>query len=81
MNKMLVPGLLMAAVLSVQASTVLGPWVPVFKGIDHAVGSNAPDGGGMPNEFPAVSFLRHEDESFSDRIFEMSPAPFLQCRG
>src|SRR5256714_10654042 len=49
MNKMLVPGLLMAAVLSVQASTVLGPWVPVFKGIDHAVGSNAPDGGGMPN--------------------------------
>jgi len=29
------------------ASTVLGPWVPIFKGVDHAVGTNTPGGGGF----------------------------------
>ncbi len=32
-----------------QAATVLGPWVPIFKGIDHAVGTNTPAGGGFPD--------------------------------
>jgi len=27
-----------------QAETVLGPWTPLFKGIDHAVGTNTPGG-------------------------------------
>lgn len=39
--------LLAAGILSARASTVLGPWVPVFKGIDHAVGTNTPGGGGF----------------------------------
>jgi hypothetical protein len=32
-----------------QAQTVLGPWVPMFDGIDHAVGTNIPSDGGMPD--------------------------------
>jgi hypothetical protein len=32
-----------------QAGTVLGSWVPIFKGIDHAVGTNTPAGGGWPD--------------------------------
>lgn len=35
--------------LGAQASTVLGPWTPLFKGIDHAVGTNTPGGGSFPN--------------------------------
>lgn len=31
------------------AQTVLGSWVPLFKGIDHAVGTNNPGNGGMPD--------------------------------
>ena len=38
---------LAAGVMSARASTVLGPWVPVFKGIDHAIGTNTPGGGGF----------------------------------
>ena len=30
-----------------EAGTVLGPWTPLFKGIDHAVGTNTPGGGGF----------------------------------
>ena len=30
------------------ASTWLGPWVPLFKGVDHAIGTNSPGGGGYP---------------------------------
>ena len=32
-----------------RAATVLGPWVPLFDGIDHAVGTNTSGGGGMPD--------------------------------
>src|SRR5215470_14541606 len=41
--------LVLAASAPVRAGTVIGPWVPIFKGIDHAVGTNTPSGGGMPN--------------------------------
>ena len=27
------------------ASTWLGPWVLLFKGVDHAIGTNSPGGG------------------------------------
>ena len=33
--------------LQSQAATVLQPWVPIFKGVDHAVGTNTPGGGGF----------------------------------
>ena len=32
--------LLFSSAILAPAATVLGPWVPVFKGIDHAVGTN-----------------------------------------
>jgi hypothetical protein len=38
------------------ATPVLGPWVPVFRGVDHATGTNTP-GDGMPN-LHVVHFLR-----------------------
>ena len=33
-----------ATLISAQAGLTLGPWTPIFKGIDHAVGTNVPDG-------------------------------------
>jgi hypothetical protein len=39
------------------ASTVFGPWVPLFKGIDHAMGTNTPSTGGFA-ELQVVNALR-----------------------
>ena len=49
--------LVIAAVSSVHATTNLGPWIPVFKGIDHAAGTNTPGNGGFP-ELEVVQALR-----------------------
>jgi hypothetical protein len=53
------------------AGTVLGPWVPLFKGIEHAVGTNTASGGGFPN-LQVVHFLR-VDLSDPDLHFFTSP--------
>ena len=45
------------AVSTAQAATVIGPWVPIFKGIDHAVGTNTPGGGGIA-ELQVVQAIR-----------------------
>ena len=42
-------GLLCFMAASSQAATVLGPWKPVFQGIEHAVGTNTPGGGALLN--------------------------------
>ena len=42
-------GLLLNGALPAAAGTVLGPWTPVFKGVDYAVGTNTASGGGMPD--------------------------------
>src|SRR5260221_4241593 len=34
----------LAAVLPVEATTVIGEWVPMFKGVDHSVSTNLPVG-------------------------------------
>ena len=39
------------------AGTVLGPWVPLFRGIEHAVGTNTAAGGGFP-ELEVIHCLR-----------------------
>jgi hypothetical protein len=40
--------LVMAGVIiPARAGTVLGPWYPLFEGVDHAVGTNTSGGGGM----------------------------------
>src|SRR5690349_11820199 len=41
----------------VSASTVFGPWTPLFKGIDHAMGTNTP-GPGSFAELQVVTALR-----------------------
>src|SRR6267378_1134161 len=48
MKRMFLFALVIAVVSSVHATTNLGPWIPVFKGIDHAVGTNTPGNGGFP---------------------------------
>jgi hypothetical protein len=53
----LVVGLMFASLLTSAADTVLGPWVPLFRGVDHAVGTNTPGGGGFA-ELQVVYFLR-----------------------
>jgi len=40
------------------AQTVLQAWVPRFKGIDHAVGTNNPSGGGSFSNLQVAYFLR-----------------------
>jgi exopolysaccharide biosynthesis protein len=55
---MLALALLLLAGASVQASTVLGPWVPLFDGIDHAVGTNTPGGGSTMPDLMVIYALR-----------------------
>ncbi|PYM15141.1 MAG: hypothetical protein DME18_04970, partial [Verrucomicrobia bacterium] len=49
MKNLLLIAVALAALGPAQASTTLGSWVPIFKGIDHAVGTNTPGGGGFPD--------------------------------
>ena len=45
------------AAVTASASTVVGPWTPIFKGIDHLVGTNTPGSGGFP-ELQVVHAVR-----------------------
>jgi Phosphodiester glycosidase/Purple acid Phosphatase, N-terminal domain len=49
--------LLLIAPSPAPAATELLPWVPLFQGVDHAVGTNTPGGGGFP-DLQVVYFLR-----------------------
>jgi hypothetical protein len=50
---------LFAAAFCAQASPVFGPWTPLFKGIDHAVGTNNPNiAGNFPTEWQVVHCVR-----------------------
>lgn len=48
----------LGASLSAHATLRLGSWVPLYQGVDHAMGTNAP-GGGFPN--PHVAYLVRVD--------------------
>ena len=50
--------LLLMAVSSVSAQTVLSPWTPLFKGIDRASGTNTPGPGAQFVELQVVRALR-----------------------
>src|SRR5262245_6132662 len=63
--------LLLVSLVFTQASTVLGPWVPMFKGVDHAVGTNTAAGGGYP-DLMVVHFMR-VDLTDPDIRFYASP--------
>ena len=47
--KLLAIALFLVISMNAQSSTVLGPWVPLFDGIDRASGTNTSGGGGMPD--------------------------------
>jgi len=51
------------------AQTVLQPWVPRFKGIDYAVGTNRPSGGGSFSNLQVVYFLRVDLTDPDIRLF------------
>jgi hypothetical protein len=38
----------LVAGFSARATTVIGPWVPAFKGVDYSVSTNIPSGGNLP---------------------------------
>ena len=44
MKKTMLAAGLMFTLACAQAEMVIGPWTPIFKGIEHAVGTNFPDG-------------------------------------
>src|SRR6267143_141398 len=56
----------------VHASTDLGPWIPIFKGVDHAVGTNTPGGGGFP-DLQVVNALRIDLSDPDVRLFSTPP--------
>ena len=43
MKRILQLALVFCSLVLSQASPIIGPWVPIFKGIDHAVGTNTPE--------------------------------------
>jgi hypothetical protein len=49
--------MLAAALSAARGSTELGTWNPVFKGVDHAVGTNTPAGGGF-KELQVIHVVR-----------------------
>src|ERR1041385_2469038 len=55
---------------STRAAVELGPWTPLFKGIEHAVGTNTP-GGTLPH-LQVVNALR-VDLTDPDISFETTP--------
>jgi Phosphodiester glycosidase/Purple acid Phosphatase, N-terminal domain len=40
---------LLMGVTQAQATTFIGSWTPLFKGVDHSVSTNIPSGGDFPN--------------------------------
>ena len=70
-----IKALLLLALLSAgaglaQASPAFGPWAPIFKGIDHAVGTNNPAlPGNFPNERQVVHCIRVDLTDPDIRLF------------
>ncbi len=58
----------------VAASTSLTPWVPVFKGIDHAIGSNVP-----PGNFQNLQVVQALRVDLTDPDIQLFPTP--RCPG
>src|SRR5215467_8267529 len=52
-----------------------GPWTPIFKGIDHAVGTNTPGIAGNFPELQVVHCIRVDLTDPDVRLFPTPPAP------
>jgi hypothetical protein len=58
------------SMVSLHAAPVLGPWVPLFKGIDHARGTNAPDASN-----PDLNVVNVARVDLSDPDIRLKPTP------
>ncbi|HTI68410.1 MAG TPA: phosphodiester glycosidase family protein [Candidatus Limnocylindria bacterium] len=65
-------GFFVQTVGALRAGTSLTPWVPVFKGIDHAVGTNVPGTGASFDNLMVMHVMR-VDTSDPDIRFMTSP--------
>jgi hypothetical protein len=66
--------LLFAVVVSAQASPVFGSWTPIFKGIDHAVGTNDPNIAGNFPRLQVVQCVRVDLTDPDVQLFTTPPA-------
>jgi hypothetical protein len=73
MKQLLIIPCLFAA-LTAQAVMSLGPWVPLFKGVDHAIGTNALPDATFPRR-QSVNFLRVDLQNPDVQLLHTPPAP------
>lgn len=73
MKQLLIIPCLFAA-LTAQAVMSLGPWVPLFKGVDHAIGTNALPDATFPRR-QSVNFLRVDLQDPDVQLLHTPPAP------
>ncbi len=59
---------------SATAGTVLGPWIPIFQGIDRATGTNTPGGGGFP-DLSVAQVVRVDLTDPDVKTFATPPCP------
>lgn len=59
----------LAVMGQLNAQTTLGPWVPIFKGVDHAVGTNIPGSGASFNRLQVVHTVRVDLTDPDIRLF------------
>jgi hypothetical protein len=64
--------LLFAGALGAQASPVFGPWTPLFKGIDHAVGTNDPS---ISGNFPRLQVVHCVRVDLTDPDIQLFTTP------
>jgi exopolysaccharide biosynthesis protein len=61
--------LLLLSLLSSDCQTVLGPWTPIFDGVDHARGTNTPGPGALMNNLQVVNALRIDLGNTNNQLF------------
>ena len=71
-RRLIILGLMLIGIPLTRATTDIGPWIPMFKGIDHMVGTNTPGGGGFP-ELQVVHTLRIDLSDPDVRLFSTPP--------
>ena len=54
------------------AGPSLGPWVPIFEGVEHAVGTNTP---GLPGNFPELQVVHCLRVNLTDPNIRLFPTP------
>lgn len=57
-----------------RAATVVGPWTPIFKGVDYSVSTNVPGSGDFPR-LQVVHAFRVDLEDPDIRLFPTPPLP------